>query len=115
MVTVPGGRTSLAGTPIFFTARVQQQQTTGQASVIRPEYSSQSIEINDTIRRLKAAKEREDAPSAFSPSLRLPAPSSWLLFLVQLPQLHAAVLRTALIGVVPGDRLRVSKPLCLEP
>jgi hypothetical protein len=49
LITVPGGRTNLTGTPIFFTARIQQQAL-GQAAVIRSEYTSQSIEFNDTIR-----------------------------------------------------------------
>jgi hypothetical protein len=49
LITVPGGRTNLAGTPIFFTARIQQQAL-GQAAVIHSEYSSQSFEFNDTIR-----------------------------------------------------------------
>ena len=49
LITVPGGRTNLNGTPIFYTARFQQQ-TTGQASPIRSEYHSRSFEINDSIR-----------------------------------------------------------------
>jgi hypothetical protein len=48
-ITIPGGRTSLSGTPIFFTARFQQQ-TTGAASPITSEYHSQSFEINDSMR-----------------------------------------------------------------
>jgi hypothetical protein len=49
LISVPGGRTNLAGTPIFYTARIQQQ-TTGAAAPIRSEYHSISFEINDTIR-----------------------------------------------------------------
>ena len=48
-ITAPGGRASLNGTPIFYTARFQRQ-TGGQAAPIKSEYSSQSFEINDTIR-----------------------------------------------------------------
>ncbi|CAN5883861.1 hypothetical protein BH24ACI4_BH24ACI4_14620 [soil metagenome] len=48
-ITVPGGRTNFQGTPIFYTARFQQQGT-GQAAPIRSRYGSQSIEFNDTIR-----------------------------------------------------------------
>ena len=49
LISTPGGRTNLGGTPIFYTARFQQQ-TTGQASPIRSEYHSRSFEINDSIR-----------------------------------------------------------------
>ena len=49
LISVPGGRTNLAGTPIFYTARIQQQ-TTGAAAPIRSEYHSLSFEVNDTIR-----------------------------------------------------------------
>jgi hypothetical protein len=48
-ISIPGGRTNLAGTPIFFTARYQQQ-TGGGAAPIKSEYRSQSIEVNDAIR-----------------------------------------------------------------
>ncbi len=48
-ITIPGGRTSLSGTPIFFTARYQAQST-GVAAPIRSKYRSQNIEVNDTIR-----------------------------------------------------------------
>jgi hypothetical protein len=48
-ITVPGGRTSLNGTPIFYTARYQRQ-TGGAAAPIHSEYRSQSLEINDAIR-----------------------------------------------------------------
>lgn len=48
-ITVPGGRTALNGTPIFYTARFQQQ-TGGLAAPIVSEYRSQSVEVNDTIR-----------------------------------------------------------------
>jgi hypothetical protein len=48
-ITVPGSRTSVAGTPIFYTARYQQQGV-GSAAPIRSSYGSQSFEINDTIR-----------------------------------------------------------------
>ena len=49
LVTVPGGRLSFQGRPIFYTAAFQQQ-TTGLVPVIHSEYQSQSIEVNDTIR-----------------------------------------------------------------
>ncbi|MGH9311251.1 MAG: carboxypeptidase regulatory-like domain-containing protein, partial [Vicinamibacterales bacterium] len=48
-ISVPGGRTNVGGTPIFYTARYQRQ-TGGRASPIESEYRSQSFEINDTIR-----------------------------------------------------------------
>ncbi len=47
-ITVPGGRLSFQGTPIFYTAAFQQQ-TIGAVPVIRSEYLSQSFEINDAI------------------------------------------------------------------
>jgi hypothetical protein len=49
LVTVPGGRISFNGTPIFFTAAFQQQGI-GAVPTIHSEYLSHSIEINDTIR-----------------------------------------------------------------
>ena len=48
-ISVPGGRTNLSGTPIYFTARYQRQ-TGGAAAPIHSEYRSQSFEVNDTIR-----------------------------------------------------------------
>jgi hypothetical protein len=48
-ISVPGGRLSFSGTPIFYTARFQQQSS-GAAAPIHSEYRSQSIEINDAIR-----------------------------------------------------------------
>ena len=48
-ISVPGGRTSFQGTPIFFTARYQQQPG-GGVPTIKSEYRSQSIEVNDNIR-----------------------------------------------------------------
>ena len=48
-ITVPGGRLSFQGTPIFYTAAFQQQST-GLVPVIHSAYHSQSIEVNDTIR-----------------------------------------------------------------
>jgi hypothetical protein len=47
--TVPGGRLSFNGTPIFYTAAFQQQ-TIGLVPVIHSEYQSQSLEVNDAIR-----------------------------------------------------------------
>lgn len=47
-ITVPGGRTSFMGTPIYYQAAFQQQGT-GLVPVIHSEYKSQSFEINDTI------------------------------------------------------------------
>ena len=48
-ITVPGGRLSFNGTPIYFTAAFQQQGL-GAVPPINSEYRSQSLEINDTIR-----------------------------------------------------------------
>ena len=48
-ITVPGGRTSFQGRPIFYQTAFQQQ-TTGLVPVIHSEYQSQSFELNDTIR-----------------------------------------------------------------
>lgn len=48
IIEVPGGRISHQGTPIFYTATIQQQ-TVGIPK-IRSEYQSQSLEVNDTIR-----------------------------------------------------------------
>ena len=48
LISVPGGRTSLSGTPIFFTARYQRQ-TAAQSAPIKSYYESQSFEINDRI------------------------------------------------------------------
>lgn len=48
-ITIPGGRTSINGQPIFFTARYLQG-TTGLIPEIHSEFRSQSFEINDTIR-----------------------------------------------------------------
>ena len=47
-ITVQGGRVSFQGTPVFFTARYQQQ-TTGVAAPIKSYYESQSFEVNDSI------------------------------------------------------------------
>jgi len=47
-ITVPGGRTSFQGTPIFYTATFSQQSF--GTPPIRSEYRSQSFEINDNIR-----------------------------------------------------------------
>ena len=49
LITVPGGRLSFQGTPIYFTAAFQQQGT-GAVPTIHSEYLSQSLEVNDTIR-----------------------------------------------------------------
>jgi hypothetical protein len=49
LITVPGGRVSFRGTPIFYQAAFQQQ-TTGAVPTIHSEYQSQNIEVNDTIR-----------------------------------------------------------------
>lgn len=49
LITVPGGRISFNGTPIFFTAAFQQQGV-GAVPAIHSEFHSQSVEINDTIR-----------------------------------------------------------------
>ncbi len=47
-ITLTGGRTSQAGTPIFFTARYQRQ-TEGLPAIVS-DFESQSIEFNDMIR-----------------------------------------------------------------
>jgi hypothetical protein len=49
LITVPGGRISFNGTPIFFTAAFQQQGV-GAVPTIHSEYFSHSFEVNDTIR-----------------------------------------------------------------
>ncbi len=49
LITVPGGRTSFQGRPIFYQTAFQQQ-TTGLVPTIHSEYRSQSIELNDTIK-----------------------------------------------------------------
>jgi hypothetical protein len=49
LITVPGGRISFQGTPIYYTAAFQQQGV-GAVPTIHSEYHSQSIEVNDTIR-----------------------------------------------------------------
>jgi hypothetical protein len=48
LISVPGGRTSFNGTPIFFTARYQAQGL-GRVAPIHSEYRSQAIELNDAI------------------------------------------------------------------
>lgn len=48
-ISVPGGRTSFRGTPIYYLAAFQQQGT-GLVPTIHSEYQSQSIEFNDAIR-----------------------------------------------------------------
>jgi hypothetical protein len=47
-ITVPGGRINFQNRPVFYQAAFQQQST-GAVPVIRSEYASQSIELNDTI------------------------------------------------------------------
>ena len=49
LLTVPGGRLSFQGRPIFYEATFQQQ-TTGAVPTIHSEYQSQSFEFNDTIK-----------------------------------------------------------------
>lgn len=48
-ITVPGGRSSFGGTPIFYQAAFQQQGFGTAPPLINSEYISQSIEVNDTI------------------------------------------------------------------
>jgi hypothetical protein len=48
-ISVPGGRTSFEGAPIYYQASFQQQ-TTGLVPTIHSEYRSQGFELNDTIR-----------------------------------------------------------------
>lgn len=50
VITVPGGRTSFQGRPIFYQAAFQQQGFGTVPPTIRSEYQSQSFEFNDTIR-----------------------------------------------------------------
>ncbi len=47
-ITIPGGRTSFQGTPIFYAAAFQQQGL-GAVPTIHSEFRSQSFEANDTI------------------------------------------------------------------
>jgi hypothetical protein len=49
LITVPGGRQSFQGRPIFFQAAFQQQGR-GLAPTIHSEYHSQNIELNDTVK-----------------------------------------------------------------
>jgi hypothetical protein len=49
LITVPGGRISFNGTPIYYTAAFQQQGI-GAVPTIHSEYLSQNVEVNDTIR-----------------------------------------------------------------
>ena len=49
-ITVPGGSISFNGTPVFFTAAVQQLGIPGLPRLIHGEYRSQSFEFNDTIK-----------------------------------------------------------------
>jgi hypothetical protein len=49
LITVPGGRISFQGTPIYYTAAFQQQGV-GAVPTIHSEYHSHSFEFNDTIR-----------------------------------------------------------------
>jgi hypothetical protein len=48
-ITVPGGRTSFQGTPIFYLAAFQQQGFGTAPPLINSEYRSQSLELNDTL------------------------------------------------------------------
>jgi hypothetical protein len=48
VITVPGGRTSFQGTPIFYSAAFQQQGL-GRVPTIHSEFRSKVIEANDTI------------------------------------------------------------------
>jgi hypothetical protein len=48
-ITVPGGRTSFQGTPIFYLAAFQQQGFGSAPPLINSEYRSQNIEVNDTM------------------------------------------------------------------
>jgi hypothetical protein len=49
LITVPGGRQSFRGTPIYYQAAFQQQGT-GAAPLIHSEFHSLSFELNDTIK-----------------------------------------------------------------
>ena len=53
-ISVPGGRTTFDGVPVFYEARFEQQSLTNAPTEISPfihsEFQSQSFEINDTIR-----------------------------------------------------------------
>jgi hypothetical protein len=49
LLTVPGGRLTFNGTPIYYTARYQAQGL-GRAAPIHSEYRSQNFEINDAVR-----------------------------------------------------------------
>ncbi len=49
-ISVPGGRTSFQGRPIFFEAAVDQMGLVGGVPLIHSEFVSHAIEINDQIR-----------------------------------------------------------------
>lgn len=49
-ITVPGGRTSFNGRPVFFEAAVDQMGLPGGVPLIHSEFVSHSVEINDQIR-----------------------------------------------------------------
>jgi hypothetical protein len=49
LITVPGGRQSFQGRPIFYQAAFQQQ-TTGLVPTIHSEFVSQGFELNDAVR-----------------------------------------------------------------
>lgn len=53
LISVPGGRTSFQGTPVFYEARFEQMSLIAQGGTLVPiihsEFESQSIELNDTI------------------------------------------------------------------
>jgi hypothetical protein len=48
VITVPGGRTSFQGTPIFYSAAFQQQGL-GKVPTIHSEFRAKNIEVNDNI------------------------------------------------------------------
>ena len=48
-ITVPGGRTSFQGTPIYYIAAFQQQALQNAVPTIHSEFRSKDIEANDTI------------------------------------------------------------------
>ncbi len=48
-ITIPGGRVSVSGTPVFFTASYQRQLAGGNARLVS-KYRSRNVEFNDNIR-----------------------------------------------------------------
>lgn len=50
VITVPGGRSTFNGQPVFYEARFEQQSLGGPQGAINSQFETQSFEINDTLR-----------------------------------------------------------------